>query len=171
MWSWSTASSNPSRINSTLIFSMRNAIARVLVVALIGISVPVPAAAAPEYIGQVIFKRVAVPGATVTVTRGDEQRATSTDAQGIFRFADIADGTWSLTIEMRGFAVLTRDVTIGPDTQPAMWELSLLPFEEISRGLEKSRPHGVGLGKRRVHVCPGDLAPRRNNIVVNAAPG
>ena len=35
---------------------------------------------------------------------------------------------------MRGFAELTRDVTIGP-SQPTMWELSLLPFEEIARNL------------------------------------
>ena len=76
---------------------MRNALARVLIVALVSVGVPAPAAAAPEYLGQVIFGRLAVPGATVTATRGDEQRTTSTDAQGIFRFADIPDGTWSIT--------------------------------------------------------------------------
>ncbi len=113
----------------------RNTVARVLIVTLINVSVPAPVAAASEYVGQVIFGRLAVPGATVTAVRGDEQRTTSTDVQGIFRFADIADGTWSITIEMRGFAALTREVTIGPDTQPAMWELALLPFEEITRGL------------------------------------
>ena len=113
----------------------RRTIARLLVIALIGVSAPAPAAAASEYYGQVIFGRLAVPGATVTATQGGEQRTTSTDAQGVFRFTDIADGSWSITIEMRGFAALTREVTVGPDIQPAMWELSLLPFEEIARGL------------------------------------
>src|SRR5688572_23165651 len=88
-----------------------NAAARVLIVTLIDVSVPPPVAAASEYVGQVIFGRLAVPGATVTAVRGDEQHTTSTDVQGIFRFADIADGTWSITIEMRGFAALTREVT------------------------------------------------------------
>jgi hypothetical protein len=109
--------------------------ARLLVVALVSVSVPAPAAGAPEYYGQVIFGRVAVPGATVIATQGDEERSTSTDAQGIFRFADIADGAWRIKVEMRGFATLTREVTIGPDGQPMMWELSLLPFEEIAREL------------------------------------
>jgi outer membrane receptor protein involved in Fe transport len=92
-------------------------------------------AAASEYYGQVIFGRVAVPGATVTATQGDMRLVTSTDEQGIFRLTDIADGPWSIRIEMRGFADLTREVTIGPDAQPAMWELSLLPFEEIAKSL------------------------------------
>ena len=72
--------------------------------------------------GQVVFGGVAVPGATVTATQGDMRLTTSTDAQGIFRIADIADGTWTIEIEMRGFATLTREVTIGPDAQPVMWE-------------------------------------------------
>ena len=55
-------------------------------------------------------------------------------------FADIADGAWTIQIEMRGFATLTREVTIGPDAQPAMWELTLLPFEEITRGLPPPAP-------------------------------
>ena len=92
-------------------------------------------AAAAEYYGQVIFGRVPVPGATVTATQGDMRLTTSTDAQGIFRLTDIADGPWSIRIEMRGFADLTREVTIGPDAQPVMWELSLLPFEEIAKSL------------------------------------
>jgi hypothetical protein len=97
-------------------------------------------AAASEYYGQVIFGRVAVPGATVTATQGDMRLITSTDEQGVFRLTDIADGAWSIRIEMRGFADLTREVTIGPDAQPAMWELSLLPFEEIAKSLPPPPP-------------------------------
>src|SRR4030095_3440092 len=96
---------------------------------------PAPIFAASEYYGQVIFGGVAVPGATVTATQGDLRLTTSTDAQGVFRFTEIADGPWNVQIEMRGFSNLTREVTIGPEAQPAMWELSLLPFEEIARGL------------------------------------
>src|SRR5204863_9723115 len=29
----------------------------------------------------------------------------------------------------------TRDITIGPDSPPAAWELKLLPFDEIARSL------------------------------------
>jgi hypothetical protein len=106
-----------------------------LIATLVAASWPVAVRAATEYYGQVIFAGVAVPGATVTAARGDQRLTTSTDAQGIFRIGDIADGTWTISIGMRGFAMLSREVTIGPDAQPAMWELSLLPFEEITRGL------------------------------------
>jgi hypothetical protein len=96
--------------------------------------------AAVDYYGQVIFGRVPVPGATVTATQGDMHLTTSTDEQGIFRLTAIADGPWNIRIEMRGFADLTREVTIGPDAQPVMWELSLLPFEEIAKSLPPPPP-------------------------------
>jgi len=111
------------------------ALAYLLIAALVAGSWPASVYAASEYYGQVIFGSVPVPGATVTATQGDIRLTTSTDAQGIFRLTDIADGAWNIRIEMRGFAELTRDVTIGPESQPTMWELSLLPFEEIARNL------------------------------------
>jgi hypothetical protein len=118
----------------------RRVIASLLTTAILFAGIPAPAAAASEYLGQVVFGGVPVPGAAVTATQGDLRLTTSTDAQGIFRIADIADGAWTIGIEMRGFATLTREVAIGPDTQPVMWELTLLPFEEIARGLPPPAP-------------------------------
>ena len=118
----------------TATFTMPS-IALTLVFAVVLAGMPGSAAAAAEYYGQVAFGGVPVPGATITATQGDLERTTSTDAQGIFRIADIADGVWTIRVEMRGFANLTREITIGPDAQPTTWELSLLPFEEIARGL------------------------------------
>src|SRR5262245_6674736 len=117
------------------ILHSRRALAFVLVSALVLSSFPAPLAAATEYYGQVVFGGVPIPGATVTATQGDTRLGASTDARGIFRLADIADGAWSIRIEMRGFADLTREVTIEPEAQPMMWELSLLPFEEIAKNL------------------------------------
>jgi outer membrane receptor protein involved in Fe transport len=103
--------------------------------ALVAATFPVATGAASEYYGQVIFNGVPIPGATVTATQGEVHLTTSTDAQGVFRLTDIADGVWSLRIEMRGFESLAREVSIGSDAQPEMWELSLMPFEEIARSL------------------------------------
>ncbi len=112
----------------------------VLTSTLVAGSWPARVAAAAEYYGQVIFGGLAVPGATVTATQGDMRLTTTTDAQGIFRIQPTSRTVaWTIRIEMRGFANLTREVTIGPDAQPVMWELSLLPFEEITRGL-RHRP-------------------------------
>ena len=126
------------------------ALAYLLTTALVAGSFPVPVRAAAEYYGQVIFGGVAVPGAQVTATQGDTQLTTSTDAQGVFRIPNIADGAWTFRVEMRGFSTLTREVTIGSDTQPMMWELSLLPFEEITRGLPPPAPRPArATGRRR----------------------
>ena len=86
------------------------ALAYLLTTALIVGSWPAPILAASEYYGQVIFGGVPVPGATVIAIAGEQRLATSTDAQGIFRFTDIADGAWSIRIEMRGFVALAREV-------------------------------------------------------------
>ena len=94
-----------------------------------------PVLTATEHYGQVGFTGLAVPGATVTATQGDKQLVTTTDQSGLYRFPDLAEGTWTIKIEMRGFAPLTRDVTVVAGAQAAVWELALLPFEEITRGL------------------------------------
>jgi hypothetical protein len=94
-----------------------------------------PALSATEHYGQVGFTGLAVPGATVTATQGDKQLVTTTDQSGVYRFADLSDGTWTIKIEMRGFAPLSRDVNVIPGAQAAVWELALLSFEEITKGL------------------------------------
>ena len=93
-----------------------------------------PVLSATEHYGQVGFTGVAVPGATVTATQGDKQIVTTTDQNGVYRFPDLSEGTWTIKIEMRGFAPLSREVNVIPGAQAAVWELSLLSFEEITKG-------------------------------------
>jgi hypothetical protein len=52
---------------------------------------------------------------------------TTTDDQGAYSFPELADGTWTIEVEMMGFARLTRDVGIASDAPPADWDLKLLP--------------------------------------------
>jgi hypothetical protein len=99
--------------------------------------------AAPEHAGQVTFGGLPVPGATVTATLGERRLVTVTDEQGLFRFADVEDGVWTIRVEMLAFATIERQVVIGsppaaaepsaPSPQP--YDLKLLAFDEITRGL------------------------------------
>ena len=41
---------------------------------------------------------------------------------------------WKFQVEMLGFATQTQDITIAADTPSPVWELKLLPIEEITRG-------------------------------------
>lgn len=93
------------------------------------------ASAASDHYGQVMFVGQPVPGATVTASQGDRRSVTSTDQQGVYR-VDLADGSWTIQVEMLGFSTVSRDVTIAVDASPATWELTLLPFEEITKGIE-----------------------------------
>jgi len=108
---------------------------RAIIALLIAILAVAPGFAATEHFGQVGFTGLAVPGATVTASQGDKQIVTTTDQMGVYRFPDLADGVWTIRVEMRGFGTLTREVTIGAGASPSTWELVLLPFEEITRGL------------------------------------
>jgi hypothetical protein len=98
-----------------------------------------PGRAASEHHGQVTVGTVPVPGATVTASQADKRVVTSTDQEGVYKFADLPDGVWTLKVEMIGFTPVTQDVTVAPDSPPSMWELKLRPFEEIAREVPASR--------------------------------
>ncbi len=97
------------------------------------VSAAPPVRAASEHRGQVAFGTVPVPGATITASQGDKQVVTSTDQEGVYRFPDLADGAWTIRVEMIGFATISTDVTVAPDSPPSTWNLKLRSFEEIAR--------------------------------------
>jgi cell division septation protein DedD len=86
---------------------------------------------ASEYHGQVTFNALPVPGATVTAAQGDKKSATVTDMQGQYSFPDLADGNWTIQIEMTGFTTLNQSVTIAPSAPAANWELKLMTLDQI----------------------------------------
>jgi hypothetical protein len=104
-------------------------------------------AAASEYRGQVTFGGLTVPGATVRAIQGSKQLATTTDQQGLYSFSDLADGKWTIEVEMTGFAIVKQEVVIGPNAPAAKWELKLLPLDQI-----KAEISPVGVGAR--HGAP-----------------
>lgn len=105
-----------------------------MIAALVALAVRTGAAASDHY-GQVTFTGLPVPGATVTATLGTREVVTSTDQQGIYRLADLADGTWTVRVEMFGFAPVSRELAIPAESAPATWELTLIPFDDLKGGL------------------------------------
>jgi uncharacterized GH25 family protein len=65
--------------------------------------------------GRVLHSDLPVPGATVTAIKENRTIATTSDVEGSFRFEKLEAGNWKITVEMRGFAAVARDVTIPPD--------------------------------------------------------
>ena len=86
---------------------------------------------ASEYHGQVTLGGLPVPGATVTAQQGEKKSAAVSDTQGLFSFPDLADGSWSIQVDMTGFAPIKQDVTVAPDAPAVKWELKLLSLDQI----------------------------------------
>jgi carboxypeptidase family protein len=88
-------------------------------------------ALASEYHGQVTFGGLPVPGATITATQGNQKIVAISNQQGSYSFADLADGTWKIEVEMQCFLTIEQTVTIAPDAPSAKWELKLLSLDQI----------------------------------------
>ncbi len=78
-----------------------------------------------------MFSGLPVPGATVTAKRAETKLTTITNEQGVYAFADLTDGLWTLTVEMTGFASATRQVTISSNSPLEHWDLILLPLDQV----------------------------------------
>src|SRR5271154_3796277 len=88
-------------------------------------------ALASEYHGQVIFGGLPVPGAKITATQGNQTFVAISDRQGSYSFADLADGSWKIEVEMQCFSTIEETVIIAPSMPPAKWELKLLSLDQI----------------------------------------
>ena len=86
------------------------------------------------------FSGVPVPGATVTVSQGDKEFTTVTDRQGLYQFADLANGEWKIEIEMSGFSTLDGTVTCAPETPQGKWDLKLLELDKMLAKAQVSKP-------------------------------
>ena len=91
--------------------------------------------------GRVVFSDAGVPGVTVSAARSIDSDpravgrsvATLTNEEGVFRLANLEDGTWTLHVEMRGFVSIDRDVVVPLTEPPLVFALKMRPFEEIVR--------------------------------------
>jgi hypothetical protein len=124
-----------------------------------------------EYHGQVFFGGVPVPGATVTVQKGDEQFSTVTDRQGLYEFADLADGQWKIEIEMSGFSKLDGKVTVTPDAPQGNWELKLLGLEQMLAQARRQAAQGAFCGGNEAGFERGSAEERGHECTCCAASG
>src|SRR6476659_1535116 len=88
--------------------------------------------------GIVSINGVPIPGATVTFSKGDQSLVTITDANGGYAVPDLPDGTWTVQVEMLGFATAKQDITPAPNAPATEWELKLLPMDQIHAEVAKT---------------------------------
>ena len=112
---------------------------RLLITIILAMALSV-ALSASEYFGQVTLNGLPVPGVSVTATQGPSTalgtgtRATAiTDQDGIYHLTDLADGVWTLTIEMLGFTTITREITVPVSADPPADALTARSLDAIEQ--------------------------------------
>ena len=96
--------------------------------------------AASPYRGVVTFGGLPLPGATVTATQGTTIKTAISDGDGAFQFEDLADGKWSIDIQMQTFAPVHAEVTIAPSVPAGAYELKLLSTDQIQASAQTAKP-------------------------------
>ena len=126
---------------------------RIAMLAVVG--VVAATAVASEYRGRVTFNDFAVPGATVTLQEGGKKIVAITDANGLFSFADVPDGSWPVSVEMLGFATVHEHITVSAGAPVQIVELKLLSLEEI-----RAQAHPATVTTQLALSTPIESAPQ-----------
>lgn len=133
---------------------------------------PLVATAGTEYRGQVAFNGLPVPGATVIAERGDQKIIAITDAWGNYSLPDLADGTWTVTVEMQGFSTVSQAIDVEPDSKPTIWQLVLLPLNRIKVKIANpasSRTNPLGEGVANRQATPEETLAQSISAGLNSA--
>lgn len=134
---------------------------------------------ASEQQGVVTFGGLPVPGATVTATQGDKKYSTVTDAQGKYVFPDLADGMWTIQVDISGFAPLKNEVAVAPGAAASAWELKMLPLAEMHAETQLAAPKpatpavaaGAPAEEPKPTAKPSQSQPARDEMAERAADG
>ena len=81
--------------------------------------------------GRVLHADLPVPGATVAAVRGEQRVTNITGEDGAFRFPTLDAGAWTITVEMRGFATVTREVIVPPSDAALAITLTVRTYAEM----------------------------------------
>ena len=117
--------------------------------------------------GKVSYAGFPVPGATVTVSQQEARQTAVTDAQGAYSFADLADGTWKIEVEMSGFTKVSDDLAAGATAKD--FELSMLSISEMKAQVVKLRASGTAPVARMDLQAAAGAAPKPDKTQEAAA--
>jgi hypothetical protein len=124
--------------------------------------------AASEYKGVVKFGGLPLPGATITATQDDKKLAVLSDQQGAYTFPDLADGGWTIQVEMLCFATVKSVVVVAAGAPASEWEMKLLPMAEIQAAAGPPKPPTVALAPKVATAAPVPALDKKGRPNKNA---
>jgi trimeric autotransporter adhesin len=97
-------------------------------------------AAASPYRGVITFGGLPLPGATVSATQNGKTLTTVSDQNGAYGFDDLADGAWTIDIEMQCFEKIETQVTVSANMPAGAFEMTLLPVDKLVAESQAAKP-------------------------------
>src|SRR5436190_8743723 len=120
--------------------------------------------------GTVSISGVPIPGATVTFTKGDQKLVTITDANGAYAVPDLPDGTWTVQVEMLGFAPAKQDITPASNAPVTEWDLKLLPMDQMHAEAAKAPAAATGAQRSQAGFQRAEVRETAKPTGVSIAP-
>jgi trimeric autotransporter adhesin len=119
----------------------------------------VTALLASEHHGVVKANGMPIPGAVVTATEaGQKTQVTTTDDNGAYAFADLPDGIWTITVEMLGFAKLTREIGVASDSPSPSWELKVQSLSDLNAAVAAAKKPATAPAPATAAATPATAA-------------
>ncbi len=115
--------------------------------------------AAVEHHGRVTFNGLPVPGVTVTATESGKRVVAVTDQQGAYAFPDLAEGIWTIRVEMLCFAPIEREVAVAPAAPSPEWQLQMLALAEMHSAAAPPTPATASAAASQPQPAASSPAP------------
>jgi hypothetical protein len=127
---------------------------------------------ASEYHGRVTFGGLPVPGATIKVMHDGQTLVAVSDLEGVYSFADLADGPWKIEVAMQCFATIEQTVTIAPSMPAGIWELKLLSLDQIIAEAKAVKTESEPVLRASGEATPAksETKPKDNSATEKSAP-
>src|SRR4030095_2221453 len=132
---------------------------------LLAVLLAVAGVTAAQHHGVIKSGGLPVPGASVTATKGDKKLYTTSDENGRYSFIDLADGVWTIEVEMLGFAKLSNEVGIAFDAPSPEWNLKFLSMSAITAAAAAPAPAAVTPAPA---TAPATATPKPSETVETA---
>ena len=147
-----------------------NALISRLTVSCLLLSIFVCNLAATEHHGQVIFNGLPVPGVSVTATHDGKRLTAVTDQQGAYAFPDLADGVWTIRVEMLCFAAVEREVAVAAAAPSPQWQLQMLPLADMHGTAPPPAPAAPAPSATAIQPQAAPATSKKKNAIPTVAP-
>src|ERR1044072_2379183 len=125
------------------------------------------ALAGTDHRGQVRFGEVPVPGAAVRAIHGETIVNAVTDGAGNYTLPDLANGDWTVQVDVAGFESSRKSIVITSDSPALQWDLKMLALSSLSIGTSGFPDSATSVPV--LETSPQSSAETANRLLINGS--